>query len=427
MATESATGTIPFPDGRTPQRTNYANASLLFSSNLVTTVVGTVGLVVIARRLGVSNYGEFAALTSFAAFFALVAEAGLGTLMVRDAISHPERRSNVFAETFALRWIMGAAASLAYLASAPIAYHGSHPLILLFFAMIVCVGGMGSMHANAFNVTNRFRALAIARVIEKVVATTLVLVAVWLRPTPTSAAAASVAASLFSWWLYRTATKGEGTFRIRDLAKIPWSRLRPAGWFAGTGIVLYLTGRASVAVSGRLFPGSGAGNYALGYNLAEQVAAVAAALMVTSFPAAVRVSTKKSVALSAIVRETVSLGAVGLVIAATGSLLGPVAIGILFGANYASAAHFFTILVWSMPFMMAAIPASLLADSTGNQWMHTINGLQMGVVAIGLIIALAPALGPDALGWAVFFSRASGLALGAPAALWAAKRSGHLR
>ena len=64
--------------------TGIKNSSFLTAGHILTQVIGLIGVPIIARKLGVENYGIFTTVTAFVGMFALINLTGTGRVLVRE-------------------------------------------------------------------------------------------------------------------------------------------------------------------------------------------------------------------------------------------------------------------------------------------------------------------------------------------------------
>lgn len=77
-----------------------------FVGKAIVTAIGIVILGLLTRYLGVTGYGEYTVVFAFLGFFAVVADFGLFTVVVRDIAKDPERKEQIFGNAFAVRIVL---------------------------------------------------------------------------------------------------------------------------------------------------------------------------------------------------------------------------------------------------------------------------------------------------------------------------------
>lgn len=80
----------------------FGNAFWLYLDNLVRLVIGLTVSIFLARYLGPESFGLINYVFAFTAIFALLSSLGLGNIVVRDLVQHPENADTILASNFIL-------------------------------------------------------------------------------------------------------------------------------------------------------------------------------------------------------------------------------------------------------------------------------------------------------------------------------------
>lgn len=82
------------------------NITLLLSSQLVGFVINSAVTILIARYLGSTGFGHYSFIIAFVGLFQLVAESGLGNIMIREIAVDKENLQSLLGVTKSLVWIL---------------------------------------------------------------------------------------------------------------------------------------------------------------------------------------------------------------------------------------------------------------------------------------------------------------------------------
>ncbi|MFN0149236.1 MAG: flippase [bacterium] len=86
------------------------NSAVLLAGTFVSKALVFVSYMVLTRELGAEEFGRFTYLFVFVAFFELIADAGIESIVLRDIERRPDRARDRFADAIALRALLIAAA-----------------------------------------------------------------------------------------------------------------------------------------------------------------------------------------------------------------------------------------------------------------------------------------------------------------------------
>ncbi len=82
------------------------NTIIQIISKGVTTLIGVATIFLLTRYLSVTGYGEYTTVFAFLGFFAIVADFGLFSIIVRDIAKTPEKKERIFNNIFTLRILL---------------------------------------------------------------------------------------------------------------------------------------------------------------------------------------------------------------------------------------------------------------------------------------------------------------------------------
>jgi lipopolysaccharide exporter len=396
----------------------------IFAGNLATMAISTLSTAYVARRIGPSTYGLVADALAFLQFFILLADAGLSQWVIREAVRDPVGMPGLYRRALSLRLVLSAAAVVACAAVAGALYPTPQAALAWVLAPSLLSIGFGSLLLTRYNVRHEFGAYAGIRVLDAAINATLLVGTVLVAHDARAVAAATVAGSISYWTVVSLLVARREPGLVGAAPRLDWALLRPALWFGAAGLVAYGAGRASIVVVGATVDAPHLGFYAAGFRLVDPIVFLATAIMTANFPRSVLAYHGQAVPGRQVLASMARHGALGLAATLVGLVAAPPVIGLVLGPRFAASIPVFRILLWLFPLAMVTIPTSLLADATGHQRLHFVNGVLIMATNLGLLLALTPRWGIEGAAWAVVAGSLVGAVAGIPLILWATSRAG---
>ena len=159
-------------------RAAAGNGLWLLSGQLVAKVAGLVFVVIVARALGVREYGWFVFATSFVPLFLSLASLGLDSAVIREVARDRAQLSRVFASGLALRVGAGAAALLLAAALSPLFVRERLALLtVVVVGTALLLDEITTYLSNVFKAFERMRFHATALMVNRIGSTLLALAA----------------------------------------------------------------------------------------------------------------------------------------------------------------------------------------------------------------------------------------------------------
>ncbi len=104
-------------------------------------------VVLIARSVGVTQFGTYSFILAFAMFFQLLADSGLSNILVRELATQPERMREILGAALSLIWMLTAAVGLLMLAVVPFLHF---PLHVKALAAVMGAATLAQFHASGY-------------------------------------------------------------------------------------------------------------------------------------------------------------------------------------------------------------------------------------------------------------------------------------
>ena len=164
-------------------------------------------LLYLARTLSPEQFGAYSFIIAYLAFFQIVAEYGIDTVLVRAISQRPEAATAIFRSGLGLK-LAGAlgGALLATMLAAPVS-GGRIDTELMALASLVLVTGLGGAYRSFFRATLEIRAVFAIAALRAILLALAVVVAVSLRPGLEPILLAMAAANLTAFILVAAAAR----------------------------------------------------------------------------------------------------------------------------------------------------------------------------------------------------------------------------
>jgi O-antigen/teichoic acid export membrane protein len=368
----------------------FTDLGMLVGGQITAKVIGLLAFAYLARILDPGAYGEVEFVAGLAGLFAMVVDLGLSTIGVRRAAAAPEKRGELAAQIFLIRFAVALVCGLVMVIGVNV-FGGSpalHGLVLLYAVSLLISAGYQEWLLQSAGLMAQ---VAIAQVIRMTIffAAILLLVhgvgdAVLVGACEIAAVAAAAVYALRVQSRKIAPIRLWSRLEIRSLVRegLPVA-LATTIWSAAQYVPLFLMGA--------LVGGAGVGFFAGANRLAASIATFSFVYHFNLYATASRLARDSTQALSTVMRSSfrstawVTIGGALLV-----SLAAMPIMTIVFGRDFGSASTSLAILIWTVPMMFLAghVRWSLiLAHAEVEVFRSQVAGLAT-VVALGL--ALVP-------------------------------------
>ena len=162
-------------------RTIFANMSWMVIAQLITSVCAFIWTILIARYLGVSDYGIFGFAVSLTAIFCILQDLGIGTHILRSISADPSLTDRYMGNGFTIRFLL----SLVYLVVIYIillilgaSYYTT--VITMLFALEDAIVGFNGLHNNGFQAFQKLKHQAKVNIFINISLLLLVILVIYL-------------------------------------------------------------------------------------------------------------------------------------------------------------------------------------------------------------------------------------------------------
>lgn len=357
---------------------------LLLGSRASASLLQAVLFAVLARQVSPAVFGLVAAVTGVVGVVLVLTGAGLGTLVSR---SHAQGRAEEVASAIRLTWVSGLVTAAA------------------------CVAVLGGWSAVA-GVPAALAVVAVGLAVERTTDAALnvpiadgrVLVSGWpvlaRRAVAVGLLLAGLAAGLDALWTYAGATLVGAlvaqvmTRRIVPLTApptTPWRSLVRAGAPYMWNTLAAQSRLLDTAVVASVLTPAAAGAYAAASKLVQPVLLVPQTIASLVLPRAARVDAAAS---RRMVRPLLLAGAASLLVVVPLAVVAPWLVTFVMGAQYASSADTFRVLLVGMPFVALSAPLAAILQGQGRAHLAAVVGVVFAVVLLAGVAVGALVAGP---------------------------------
>ncbi len=238
----------------------------------------------LARTLDAEQFGLYSFLIAYLAFFQIVAEQSLDTVLIRMASQQPERRVSLFQAALGLRLLIALiAAATAILLVGP-ASGGTAPVGLTVVASIGLVTAMGGAYRAFFRAALSIRAVLVIAAVRSIVLAAAIVAAMSLWPSLMAVFGATAAANLVTvvgvaWVVRREVSPA------LQLDREAWRELLSGMWpIAGNALAVTVSLRAGQVILMSLRGPVEVGLLAAASRVVEAFSVLPEALMIAIYP-----------------------------------------------------------------------------------------------------------------------------------------------
>jgi O-antigen/teichoic acid export membrane protein len=378
------------------------NAALAFVGDIASKSSSLVVLAVASHVLRVDEVAALATALAYAFLLVPALDAGAQMLISRDGSTAPEQRGGLFVAAMLARApvaVLGIAGSVAIgLLSGHLGLWLGTALLVLANSAALSLGGVLRASQDFLPETAFKFSYAISTAAASAVA------AVTWETADAVLIALGVSACLAQWPMW-VAVRRRATFH-RGLR--PATVLRAALPLGLLTMMAAAYGRSGTIALSLLSTDSETATFAIASTLAFGLLSAAQAVVGALLP---RLASEADEARRlAIMRRTFRAMAIGsCVIAAAMALLGPIAIGILFGAEYDPASEPFAILCGALPLIVVNSVLGTYLLATGHVRPVVLQTSITLVVNVGVLAAIASSAGADGAALATVACELAGL------------------
>lgn len=398
--------------GRTAVQAALGNSAWLLGDRFLRMGFGLVVGVWIARYLGPDQFGLLSFAMAFTGLFSALASLGLDGIVVRELVTRPDERNVLLGTAAILKLVAGGLAMIVTIAAiAVLRPHDARSLWVVGIAAGAFIFQASSVVDLYFQSELRSRYTVIAAGVAfgiSTIARILLLVTqrsviAFAWATLGETALAAIFLLIAYRWTGARARAWEFSARVaRLLLKDSWPLIL-------SSISITIAMRIDQIMIGQMLSDREVGLYAAAARMSEVGYFIPSIIVTSIFPTIITTRRQSEALFYVRLQKLMNvLVGLGLAMALPVTLLAPLLMRMLFGAQYAEAANALRIMVWAGCFVFFGSGWSswmLLENRTKTMLLFQLNA---AAVNIALNLVLIPRLGIDGAAYATLLSYAVG-------------------
>jgi O-antigen/teichoic acid export membrane protein len=405
------------PPKRSAGRIIARNTIFGIGSQIALQVSSLLYGILVIRRLGDSNYGQYSVVLAWCGLFAVIGDLGITQYMTREYTRTPDKGARLFWDVAALRLILGIIAAIVTVVAAMLKPEPYDSRVVFAIGLYTCTYLFMAILAPLASIiagNERLDILSVFTVVLQVL--TMIFGAILLLAGFDYVGLVGTAFVVLPiilvmiLWVIRRYKMSPPPFKINPA--IWWSILKAGLPFAFIQLTLTAAYQFDTIVLRQFFAPQYIGWYSAAYGLTRSLLIVTAAFSgALGLTLAREHATNPDVIRPWYYRSVKFMAFLGLPMAVGGMLLSSKIINLLYGPQYAEAAIAFAILIWDTPLLMYTSHCGNLATAVNRERRAASIYATEAVINIFLTIYLIPRYGIIAASFATVATELTGAIL----------------
>ena len=370
------------------------NTGIIISGDLIFRLISLVVVIYLARYLGKVGFGKYNFVFAYLAFFNIIADLGLQTILVREMAREPTRAPKLIGNAYIIRWILTAlAVASSIIVITLMSYPADTTTYIYIASLTVLFVSFSDFYTTIFQANLKMKYNIIAKLIFKGLSAALIFWIIFSRGTLMQVMIVLVFSEMvktlinFSFSRKFTKPKFEIDF---GLWKYLFKEALPLALYSVVWIIHFRTDVVMLSIMQGDAP---VGIYSAAYKLSDPLSLISGALMISLFPimsASFKSSKERLI-------KTYRLGTkyiliIMLPIAMGTTLIADKIILLIYGAEFAGSVTVLQILIWALVFTSINSVLLNLLISINQQKLNTISITLCAIINVILNFFLIPML-----------------------------------
>ncbi len=361
------------------------NTGIVLAGDVVFRLVSLVVIIYLARYLGTAGFGKYNFVFAYLAFFGVIADLGLQSIIVRDLARNPEMAPNLIGNAYFIRLILTVlAVVLSIVVITLMSYPPDTTTYVCIAAFTLLFISFSDFYATIFQANLKMEYTTIVKLIFKFLSAGLILWIIFIHGTLIQVMIALVFSEMIKTSLSYIFSRKfvRPRFKIDfGLWKYLFREALPIALSSVIGIIYF---RIDIVMLSMMIGDAEVGLYSAAYKLSEPLFLIPAALTISLFPVmSVLFKTSKEGLFKSYRLSFKYLFIIMLPIAIGTTLIADKVILLIYGTDFVDSAIALKILIWTLIFVPINRLFGNLLIAIGKQKLHTIT---MALSAIGNII-----------------------------------------
>jgi len=368
------------------------NTGIIIGGDLIFRLVSLVVTIFLARYLGTAGFGKYNFVFAYLAFFNIITDLGLQTILVREMAREPTRAPKLIGNAYIIRWILTAlAVASSIIVITLMSYPADTTTYIYIASLTVLFISFSDFYRTIFEANLRMEYNIVAKLAFKGVSAALILLIIFIKGTLLHIMIALVFSEMVKTLLSYLFSRKFVRARFEIDFKLWRYLLREALPLALSSVILIIYHRIDVVMLSMMKGDIPVGLYSAAYKLSEPLSLIPSALVMSLFPimsASFKSSGEKLI-------KTYRLGVkylliIMLPIAVGTTLIADKIIFLIYGQEFFGSASTLRILIWTLIFTSASHVSLRLLISIGKQRLNTVSHTLCAIINIVLNLTLIP-------------------------------------
>ena len=368
------------------------NTGIIIVGNVIFRIISLFVIIYLARYLGTAGFGKYNFVFAYLAFFGIITDLGLQTILVREMSRDPLIAPKLIGNAYIIRLILSVfAVVLSVVVITLMSYPTDTTTYVYIASLIVLFTSFSDFYVTIFQANFKMKYSIIAKLCFKALSAVLILGIVFSQGTLMQVFIAlvfsEVVKTLISYLFSRKIVRPR--FKIDfELWKYLFKESLPIA-FASVILIIYY--RIDVVMLSMMQGDTSVGIYSAAYKLSEPFSLIPAAFMMSLFPImSASFKTSKEGLIKSYKLAIRYIFIIMLPIAAGITILADKIILLIYGAEFAGSATALQILIWALVFTSASFVLTNLLVAIEKQKLYTSSMAICAIVNIALNYILIP-------------------------------------
>jgi O-antigen/teichoic acid export membrane protein len=390
------------------------NSAIVFAGTLSIRSISLVVTIYLARYLTVEGFGKYGLVTAFIPLFAIVANLGIPTILVRGISRDRSQTAHLVGTAASMAVILSLLAILVSIAAGTLAgYSPDIQACIALFSMTLLFDSLRNCFASVFEANLRMEYDVASKIIDRGVSAALI---VWIILSGGSLLQVLAALTVSRGLALLVAILGSRRFlKIRPTVdtKIWRYFILESATLALLTVFSTIHMRIDKIMLQAMLGNAAVGYYSVAYRLIDSLKMFSVALVISAFPLlSVYFGSSRELFRRVYALSFRYLSSLSVLIAALGLSLSKPVILLLFGEKYLPSVQALQVLLWSLPFLFVGVIFSRVLIAAGLQKLNLYFAGVAACLNISLNLVLIPTYGTVGAASATLVSYSSMIGIG---------------
>lgn len=391
------------------------NTSIIIAGEVIFRIISLFVTIYLARYLGTVGFGKYNFVFAYLAFFGIITDLGLQTILVREMSRNPSVAPKLIGNAYIIRFILTVfAVALALIIISFMPYPPDTTSYVYIAAFTLLFLSFNGFYVTIFQTNLRMEYYIIAKLVFKVLSAVLIL---WIIFVLQGTLAQIILVLVFSEGIgtminyYFSRKFVSPRFDIDfKLWRYLFKEALPVALSSVFWIIYYQT---DIVMLSLMKGDAEVGLYSAAYKLYEPLTLIPSAFAISLLPImSASFKSSKDTLIKSYRLGFRYLQITTLPIAVGITLLAHKIISLIYGAEFASSATVLQILVWGLAFTSANVVITNLLVSIGKQNLTTLSTLLCAIANVILNFILIPILSYNGASIATVVTKVIGFIIG---------------